>query len=267
MAAGKSRRDAFSSRAAFSSKAASRGRTRGRHRVRRILLAILVLVVGLPIVECALLRVVDPPFTITMAQRTWDNWRKTGKLELPDHRVVRLEDLPSAVPRAFVSSEDGRFVEHHGFDTKAIREAWEKYQNRKKGDRLAGASTISQQVARNAFLWLERSWLRKGLEAWYTLWLEALVPKERILEVYVNVVETGPMTFGVESAAWRYFGKPASRLTEAEAASIAALLPSPRRWRPDSDVARRRAAWILEHPAPIPGENVRPRRNNLRRSP
>lgn len=152
--------------------------------------------------------------------------------------------------RAAVSSEDARFFLHDGFDWEAICGALDDY-----GDgKLRGGSTISQQVARNVFLWQERSWLRKGLETWYTFWLELLVPKERILELYLNVAETGPMTFGFEAGAQRWYHQPASGLTRAQAAGLAAILPSPRKWSPTRAPASTRAAWILANPAPFPGD-------------
>src|SRR5690606_3150412 len=126
-----------------------------------------------------------------------------------------------------IASEDQRFAQHHGFDLEAIRDAAER---NARGGRLRGASTISQQTAKNLFLWGGRSWVRKGLEAWYTLLIEALWPKQRILEVYVNIAEFGDGVYGAQAASQRFFGKDASALTAAEAARLAAVLPSPRRY-------------------------------------
>ena len=144
-----------------------------------------------------------------------------------------------------VAAEDQTFPQHHGFDVAAIRDALD---SNASGGRLRGASTLTQQVARNLFLWQGRSYLRKGLEAWFTIWLELLWPKQRILEVYLNIAETGQQTFGVEAAAWRYFQRPASALTREQAALVAAVLPSPRRSRLDrpSDYILRRQATILQ---------------------
>ncbi|MFN8357739.1 MAG: monofunctional biosynthetic peptidoglycan transglycosylase [Spirosomataceae bacterium] len=140
---------------------------------------------------------------------------------------------------AVVASEDQLFPTHFGFDFEAMNFA---FKNNLKGRRIKGASTISQQVAKNVFLWQGRSYIRKGLEAWFTLLIEVIWGKERILEVYLNVAETGPMTFGVEAASARYYHKEASALTRTEAARIAAVLPSPNRFSiasPSNYVQRR----------------------------
>jgi monofunctional biosynthetic peptidoglycan transglycosylase len=144
---------------------------------------------------------------------------------------------------AVLASEDQRFPQHAGFDLESIADAVEE---RSRGGRLRGASTISQQVAKNLFLWPGRSWLRKGLEAWLTVWIEALWPKPRILEVYLNVAQFGPCTFGVGAASRRFFGKEPAHLTLAEASLLAAVLPNPvrRRVEAPSPGVRRRAAWI-----------------------
>ena len=131
--------------------------------------------------------------------------------------------------RAVVASEDNRFFQHHGFDWEEIQQAIKENKVRK---RPRGASTITQQVAKNVFLWPGHSWLRKGLEAYYTVLIECLWPKERIMEVYLNVAEMGKGIYGAEAAAQHYFGKHASRLTAQEAARIAACLPNPLRRNP-----------------------------------
>lgn len=222
--------------------------------LRRLLLTAFGLLVVLPVLQCSLLLVFNPPLTFTMLSRSLELWKEKDQLRLPAHRSVSLDTLPAVVPQAIVSSEDARFFEHNGFDTDAIVSAWKKNRQRGFKGRIVGGSTISQQVARNAFLWQKRSWLRKGLEAWYTVWLELIVPKERILEIYLNVAETGPMTFGVEAGARRHFRKSAKELDLHEAATIASLLPSPRRWTPDSGRVQQRAAWIEAHLAPIPAD-------------
>lgn len=147
-----------------------------------------------------------------------------------------LPDIAPAMARAAAAAEDARFCDHPGFDLDAIEAALSDTR------RLRGGSTISQQVAKNVFLWQGRSWLRKGLEAGFTLLVELLWPKRRIMEVYLNVAETGPGLFGVEAAARHYFGKPASALTLREAALIASLLPNPKRWsaaKPTAYLSRR----------------------------
>jgi monofunctional biosynthetic peptidoglycan transglycosylase len=145
--------------------------------------------------------------------------------------------------RAVIAAEDQKFFQHPGFDVDAIRKA---FRSNARSRQVRGASTISQQVAKNLWLWPGRSWFRKGLEAWFTLWVEWLWPKERILEVYLNVAEFGPQVYGVEAAGQRFFGKPAARLNREESARLAAVLPNPRRFRaarPSAYVLRRQA-WI-----------------------
>jgi monofunctional biosynthetic peptidoglycan transglycosylase len=153
---------------------------------------------------------------------------------------------------AVLASEDQRFPHHAGFDLESIADAVEK---RSRGGRLRGASTISQQVAKNLFLWPGRSFLRKGLEAWFAGLLELTWPKRRILEVYLNVAEFGDGVFGVEEASRRFFGKPAAGLSADEAARLAAVLPSPRRMRADhpSPWVLARSAWIQEQMAQLGG--------------
>lgn len=214
------------------------------------------LVFGLPVAFVALtvaavltVRFVDPPFTWTMVERARAHEAKHGKPAWPAHTWRSLDELGRWPAKAAVSGEDGWFWQHHGFDPEAISEALDANE---KGGRVRGASTISQQVARNVFLWQERTWVRKGLETWFTVWLELLVPKERILELYLNVAETGPMVFGFEAGARHWYGVPASELTFDQAARIVAILPSPQRWNP---AARdEKAALITSRPVPFPGE-------------
>lgn len=213
--------------------------------VLRILAGLAALAVVIPVVQCLLLRLFDPWVTLTMLQRVGQSWSETGHFQWVDYRPVRLADLPEHVPAAILTSEDQRFYEHDGFDLAAIRKAYKL--NQENGDRVLGGSTISQQVAKNAFLWQRRSWLRKGLEAWYVVWLELLVPKDRILEVYLGIAETGPMTFGVEAGSDLWFHKHAKELTKSEAATLASLLPNPRARRPDQKVVRTHAGWIQRH--------------------
>lgn len=145
---------------------------------------------------------------------------------------------------AVIAAEDQKFLAHRGFDFAAIEQAVTDAQ---RGRRLRGASTITQQVAKNLFLWSGQSWLRKGLEAWFTVWIEFIWPKRRILEVYLNVAQFGRGTWGVEAASRRYFGKPAAQLTRHEAALLAAVLPSPTRYRVvnPGPYVRQRQQWIL----------------------
>lgn len=155
-----------------------------------------------------------------------------------------LEAISPHLARAVIASEDTNFCGHGGFDWSAIETALE---DNEEGKSLRGGSTISQQTAKNAFLWPDRTWIRKGAEAWFTLLIESLWPKRRILEVYLNIVEWGDGVYGAEAAARHHFRKPASSLTRREAALLAVVLPSPRRWSPGNPgayVARR--AGIIE---------------------
>jgi monofunctional biosynthetic peptidoglycan transglycosylase len=154
-----------------------------------------------------------------------------------------MRRISPQLPIALVAAEDQNFPTHHGFDLKAIDKAMA---SNRRGRKVRGASTISQQLAKNLFLWQGRSYLRKGLEAWYTVLIEATWPKSRIIEVYANVVEFGDGIYGAEAAAQYYFHKPAARLSAAESARLAAVLPSPRRYsagKPGPYV-QRRARWI-----------------------
>lgn len=204
-----------------------------RHwRWRRILLWSFVVVVILPLVLTLILRVVPPIGTPLMVLRLFE-----GEGIAKDW--VAAERISRHLPLAIVAAEDNRFCEHHGFDVKAIREALAEARG---GERLRGASTISMQTAKNVFLWDGRNFLRKGLEAYLTLYIEALWPKRRIIEVYMNIAEWAPGVYGAEAAARHHFGKAAADLTQREAALLAAVLPNPRGWsagRPGNYVAGR----------------------------
>ena len=154
-----------------------------------------------------------------------------------------LAQLSPALPIALVAAEDQKFPLHHGFDVQAIEDAMD---DADEGARLRGASTISQQTAKNLFLWGGRSFVRKGLEAYFTVLLELFWPKSRILEVYANIAEFGDGVYGAEAAARVYFGKPARELNEREAALLAAVLPNPKKFSPTQPSAYvlRRADWI-----------------------
>lgn len=157
---------------------------------------------------------------------------------------VRWNAISNEMKLAVMAAEDQLFPKHNGFDWKSIERAIEH--NQRKPKRIRGASTISQQVAKNVFLWNGRSWFRKGLEVYFTFMIELVWGKQRILEIYLNVAETGRGVFGVEAAAWQYFKKPAKKLTRKEAAMIAAGLPNPRKYTiiPLSPAIRRRAPWV-----------------------
>lgn len=173
----------------------------------------------------------------------WDRMTsESGAPPLRHHWVPSAEIAPS-IKLAVIAAEDQRFPDHRGFDFKAITRALE---HNREGGRTRGASTISQQVAKNLFLWSGRSWVRKGLEAGFTVLIEVFWPKRRILEVYLNIAEFGEGVYGVEAAARHHFGKPAAQLSAYEAALMAAVLPSPRRYRvaPPSLYVAERAVWI-----------------------
>jgi monofunctional biosynthetic peptidoglycan transglycosylase len=205
-----------------------------------LLLTFLVLTVG-PVL---LLRWMDPVTSAFMIEAK-TNAIRAGNSNYENHyQWVDLEQISPHAALAVVASEDQLFPFHAGFDMKSIREAVRANAHRK---RPRGASTISQQVAKNLFLWNGASYVRKGIEAWLTVLIETLWPKERILEMYLNVAQFGPGVYGVEAASQRFYHKHAVRLTRAEAATLAAVLPNPVRMhadRPSTYVLSRRD-WIL----------------------
>jgi monofunctional glycosyltransferase len=192
-------------------------------------------------------RFVPPPVTFLMLQRCVEQ-KSAGKKMKLEKDWVPLKDISSAMALAVITSEDQKFEEHSGFDFEAIEKA-QKYNERKKGKKVKGASTISQQTAKNVFLWPARSYIRKGFEVYFTFLIEVLWSKERIMEVYLNEIEMGDGIYGVEAAAQIYFHKPASKLSLGEAALIAACLPNPLKWSPAKPTAyiNRKKAWILRH--------------------
>lgn len=197
----------------------------------------------LPVPIVLLLAVVQPPTTAVMLGRTFDRMGDGKRPFYPRRTVVSRSEISPQLRRAVLASEDDRFYLHHGFDLVEIDKALEK---RKRGGRLRGASTLTQQVAKNIFLWEGRSYIRKGLEAYLTLWLELLLTKERILDLYLNLAEWGDGVFGAEAAARKHFGKSAAKLSREEAARLAAILPSPIRWSPTGSVASLRIGAIME---------------------
>jgi len=196
------------------------------------------------IVAVALLRLVDPPLTPLMLVRIAEG-AVQGRWVGIDRRWVDLEDVSPSLLRAVIAAEDARFFRHHGVDFEELERA-RAYNARQRGKRVRGASTISMQCARSTFLWTDRTWLRKGFEVYFTALIELLWPKRRILEMYVNVVEWGDGVYGVGAAAERAFGVTAKKLTPQQAALLAAVLPSPRRWSAaePSPHVRARAARI-----------------------
>lgn len=183
-------------------------------------------------------RYVNPPITITQI----GGLLKYGKLK---RDYIAYDEMGSNVKKAVLASEDQKFFTHNGFDYQAIEKA---IKHNEQGKKLRGGSTISQQTAKNVFLWQGRSWLRKGLEAVYTFIIETFWSKDIILERYLNSIEMGQGVFGVEAAAQYYFGKSSIDLTKSEAAWIAAVLPNPQKYDPKNPTPylRKKHAWILK---------------------
>jgi monofunctional biosynthetic peptidoglycan transglycosylase len=216
------------------SRGGRRASTRGAKPWRRWLLRGALGFLLASVLPVLLLRWIPPPTSAVMLART------LGEGRSQDYQWVPLERIAPSAALAVVAAEDQKFPDHWGFDLDAIRDAAER---NARGGRLRGASTLTQQVARNLFLWQGRSYLRKGLEAWMTLLLETAWPKRRILEVYLNIAEMGERTFGVQAAARRFFAEPAADLSPGQAALLAAVLPNPRRFhadRPSEYVIERR---------------------------
>ncbi len=157
---------------------------------------------------------------------------------------TRLDAISPHALRAFVAAEDQLFFEHAGFDWNSIRDAITR---KRKNHKRRGGSTITQQTTKNVFLWPQSTWLRKGLEVYFTLLAELMWPKQRILEIYLNIAELGPGIYGVEAASQHFFGISAQKLNRSQAALLAAVLPNPRRWSPSrpTPYIRSRQAWIL----------------------
>jgi len=198
------------------------------------------------------LRWVDPPFSAFMLGHAWNLWRLDQTPPYYAHVWIGRDEIPPPVALAAIAGEDQRFPEHLGFDLIQIRHAWLEWRS---GGRLRGASTISQQTAKNLFLWPGQSWWRKALEAWFTLLLETLWPKERILEVYLNMVQFSPGTYGIEASSQRFFGHSARTLSPEEAALLIGALPAPGRYQLDapSPGLKRRAAWIRDQMSRLGG--------------
>lgn len=209
---------------------------------RRI--ARLLLLIALAPVPCILLfSVVNPPVTMVMLGRAFDRLTTGERPVWPVRTPIDRRAMSPALRRAVLAAEDDRFYLHNGIDFVELEKALEQ---RERGGRLRGASTLTQQVAKNIFLWNGRSFVRKGAEAYLTLWLELLLTKERILDLYINLAEWGPNQFGAEAGAQYHYRKSAAALTRDEAARMAAILPAPRRWTPRGPVASRRVGAILQ---------------------
>ena len=194
-------------------------------------LTIIYRFVPVPITPLMVIRLVEQTFDPEKKVRLYKDW-------------VPISEISRHAPQAVFAAEDQKFLTHKGFDFEAMEKAWE---NNKKGKRIKGASTITQQTVKNVFLWPSRSYLRKGLEAYFTVLVELLWSKERIMEVYLNVIEMGYGIYGIEAASQAYYKKPAAKLNRNQAAMIAAVLPNPIRWTPAKPTGyiRGRQAWIM----------------------
>ena len=219
-------------------KPAARPARRGLGRfIGRVILALVLAAVIVPPLGAAVYRFIPPPITFLMIERLFQGHGL-------DYQWRPLSEISPALAQAAVAAEDQRFCQHHGFDFQAMRKAMRQNERTAEhgGSKLRGGSTISQQTAKNAFLWPGRSYVRKGLEAWYTVLIETIWGKRRIMEVYLNVAELGPGIYGAEAAAQNYFHEDADELTPAQAARLVAILPSPLKWKPVASgayVARR----------------------------
>jgi monofunctional glycosyltransferase len=230
-------------------------RARVSVRLARALLLTLVGCVLLSVAAVLLLRWLNPPYSAFMAESRIAAWLDHDRSYVFRHSWVNLDRISPNLPLAVVASEDQKFPEHWGFDVEAIEKA---YQMNQHSHKVRGASTISQQVAKNLYLWSGRSYFRKGLEAYFTVLIEACWPKRRILEIYLNIAEFGYGTYGAEAAAQRFFHVAASRLSRSDAATLAAVLPSPEHYSaaaPSRYIVQRRD-WILNQMQALGGPEM-----------
>jgi len=214
----------------------------------RFWLTLGLMLVLFPFVGVLLFAVVPPTPTILML-------RQAVRGEGLDYQWRGLNDISPNLVNAAIAAEDARFCSHNGFDMEAIQKALD---HNADGGRIRGGSTISQQTAKNVFLWPSRDWIRKGFEAGYTVLIEAVWSKRRIMEVYLNVVEWAPGVYGAQAASRHWFGKDARDLTPAQAARLAAILPAPRRYEAASPgpYVRRRAARIQAAMVTVRGQGL-----------
>ena len=222
--------------------------------IKRLLLRILLIAAAFWGGGIALFSILPVPFSAVMLERQIGAWLSGDFHYVAHSDWVGMDEISPWMGLAAIAAEDQKCPEHWGFDVSAIEKALAH--NERQENRVRGASTLSQQTAKNLFLWDGRSWLRKGLEAGLTVGIETVWSKKRILTVYLNIAEFGEGTFGVEAASRRYFHKPASKLTASEAALLAAVLPNPIRFRADapSGYVRSRQAWILRQMRQLGGE-------------
>ncbi|MCX7880516.1 MAG: monofunctional biosynthetic peptidoglycan transglycosylase [Ignavibacteria bacterium] len=199
-------------------------------RIFKFIFKIVIYFIVSSIVVVIIYKFVPPPITPIMIIRVFESWFEGGAVEI-SKEWVPYEKISKNMFRAVIAAEDAKFMRHNGFDWDAIESA-QRYNRAKKGKKLRGGSTISMQTAKNTFLWHGRNYVRKALEAYFTILIELIWGKKRILEVYLNVIEFGGGIYGVGAASKYFFNKVPSQLTQREAALLAAVLPNPRRWSP-----------------------------------
>ncbi len=227
-------------------------------RVAQILLVGALIILSIPPLQVGLTIFWDSPLIPMRLQRKFEAWRKGKSLEEAPFRWVPLDKVPQDLIHFVWASEDQQFFDHHGFDIPRIRDAIDEAQDGNGEPR--GVSTITMQCARSLFLWQGRSYFRKALEAYYTLWMELLMSKRRILELYLNHIEFGPGIYGIGAAAYEYFGTTPGQLTRSQMMALAAILPNPLKWSPvhlNGTVLRKiRRVERLSSQAPFPKEQL-----------
>jgi monofunctional biosynthetic peptidoglycan transglycosylase len=212
-------------------------------KIKKIIFKFIVVFFVISIFSTIVFRWVPIPFTPLMILRNIEQW-SVGKSATFEHKWVSMDKISPNLVKAVIVSEDQKFMEHFGFDMEAMEKA---YEGNKKGKKIKGGSTITQQTAKNVFLWPQRSYVRKAFEVYFSFLIEVFWSKERILEVYLNSIEMGNGVYGAEAASQHWFRKPAVKLSTYEAASIAAILPNPRKYKAtrSSRYVEGRKSWIV----------------------
>jgi len=209
------------------------------------LFKLMLLLFIISLIPVMTLRWVDPPVSSFMLQRQWQANKQENEVFQLHYQWVDFHQISPELVLSVIASEDQKFLDHHGFDLESIKQV---IKSRGDGGIKRGASTITQQLAKNLFLWPGRSWLRKGLEAYYTIWLEVFLSKQRILELYLNLAEFGDGVYGAQAAASQLYHIPSIGLNRDQSAALAARLPAPKKYRinpPDAHILRR-SAWIKQ---------------------
>jgi monofunctional biosynthetic peptidoglycan transglycosylase len=227
-------------------------------RFAKIFLIIALVAAIVPPAQVMLTKLWNPPTSPMQFQRKVEAWRKGSEWEQHPIEWVKLKDTPPQLIHFIWASEDQAFFQHGGFDLPQLRKAMNEA--KAKGKEVTGASTITMQCARSVFLWQGRSYIRKGLEAYYTFWMELLLSKQRILELYLNHIEMGPGIYGIGAAAEQHFGKPVGQLSRSQMMALAAILPNPLNWspvKPDAKVQKKiRRVERLSSRAPFPTKEL-----------